>query len=30
MERVQWFLSFATLILIAIEEYLHWNRFQNL
>jgi hypothetical protein len=30
MERVQWFLSFATLILVAIEEYLHWNRFQNL
>jgi hypothetical protein len=30
MERMQWFLSFATLILIAIEEYLHWNRFQNL
>lgn len=30
MERVQWFLSFATLILVSIEEYLHWNRFQNL
>jgi hypothetical protein len=30
MERVQWFLSFATLVLVAIEEYLHWNRFQNL
>ena len=30
MERVQWFLSFATLILVAIEEYFHWNRFQNL
>jgi hypothetical protein len=26
MERVQWFLSFATLILVAIEESLHWGR----
>ncbi len=30
MERLQWVLSFATLILIAIEEYLHWNRTQHL
>jgi hypothetical protein len=30
LERVQWFLSLATLVLIAIEEYLHWNRSQSL
>ncbi len=30
MERVQWLLSFATLILIAVEECLHWNRVHNL
>jgi hypothetical protein len=30
MERVQWLLSFATLILIAIEESLHWNRAHHL
>jgi hypothetical protein len=30
MERIQWILSLATLILIAIEECLHKNRFHNL
>jgi hypothetical protein len=30
MERIQWVLSFATFVLIAIEEYLHLNRFHNL
>jgi hypothetical protein len=30
MERVQWLLSFVTLILIAVEEYLHWNRAHHL
>jgi hypothetical protein len=30
MERIQWVLSLATLILIAIEEWLHMNRFHNL
>jgi hypothetical protein len=29
-ERVQWVLSFATLILIAVEECLHWNRAHHL
>jgi hypothetical protein len=29
MERVQWVLSFATLVLIAVEECLHWHRFHN-
>jgi hypothetical protein len=30
MERIQWALSLATLILIAIEEWLHRSRFHNL
>jgi hypothetical protein len=30
MERIQWVLSLTTLILIAIEECLHMNRFHNL
>ncbi len=30
MERIQWVLSLATLILITIEEWLHMNRFHNL
>ncbi len=30
MERIQWVLSFATLILIAVEECLHWNRAHHL
>jgi hypothetical protein len=29
-ERFQWVLSFATLILIAVEECLHWNRAHHL
>ena len=30
MERIQWVLSLTTLMLIAIEEFLHMNQFHNL